>query len=398
MIVLILTVILLGAYFLNKYLSRLNSFPDKKNLAISLDNKINNSLPIHYTYLFVIVSILAALVVFFAPVESRVKFGLIMLLILFNSFLVSKLHKAKMNAKNFLEKIGVSLLFASATIGIFIALAISVSIIFEVISFFKIINPFDFLFGLNWNPQDSNTDSNFAKSFGVIPVIVGSLMITAIAIFIAFPIGLMSVIYLNFYTKSSVRHIIKPIIEILAGIPTVVYGYFAATVVAPYFKILFGKFGIEVALESGIAAGFVIGIMIIPFVLSLIDDAVNAVPQGLKDAALALGSTKSEMIRTVILTYAAPSIVGAMILAVSRAIGETMIVVMAAGLTANLTINPLNSVTTATVQIATLLVGDQEFGGAKTLAAFALAFLLFLITFLLNVIALFVVKYYKRRF
>ena len=235
------------------------------------------------------------------------------------------------------------------------------------------------------------------SSFGIIPVFLGTLLITLVAMIVAIPTGIMSAIYLSFYAKQKTRDILKPVLEILAGVPTVVYGYFAVTLIAPFFKNFFNGFGVEISSESALSAGFVMGIMIIPFVLSLTDDAINSVPQSLKDGALALGSTKSEMIKKVVLVSAMPSIVGAIILAVSRAIGETMIVVMSAGLIAKLSFNPLDSVTTATAQIVTLLVGDQEFNSPKTLSAFALALTLFIFTFVLNIIALAVIKKYKNR-
>jgi phosphate transport system permease protein len=237
-----------------------------------------------------------------------------------------------------------------------------------------------------------------ASAFGIIPVFLGTLLITLIAMIVAVPLGIMGAIYLCLYAKARTRDYLKPILEILAGVPTVVYGYFAVITVAPFFKSFFANFGLNIASESALAAGFVMGVMIIPFVLSLTDDALNAVPESLKDASLAMGSTKSEMIKKVALPAATPSIVGAVILAVSRAIGETMIVVMAAGLVAKLTFNPLDSVTTATAQIVTLLVGDQEFNSPKTLAAFALALTLFIFTFVFNIVALVVIKNYKKKY
>ena len=190
----------------------------------------------------------------------------------------------------------------------------------------------------------------------------------------------------------------KPTLEILAGIPTVVYGVFAALTMAPFFRGLGETFGLDVSSESALAAGVVMGIMIIPFVSSLSDDVMNAVPQSLRDGSYALGATQSETIRQVVVPAALPGIVGSVLLAVSRAIGETMIVVMAAGLAANLTINPLEAVTTVTVQIVTLLVGDQEFDSAKTLAAFALGLVLFVVTLALNIIALRVVRRYREKY
>jgi phosphate transport system permease protein len=215
---------------------------------------------------------------------------------------------------------------------------------------------------------------------------------------IAVPVGLMSAIYLSEYASRRFRAVTKPVLEILAGVPTVVYGFFAALTVAPFIRELGESIGLNVASESALAAGLVMGIMIIPFVSSLSDDVMNAVPRALRDGAYALGATRSETIRNVIIPAALPGIVGGVLLAVSRAIGETMIVVMAAGLAANLTVNPLQAVTTVTVQIVTLLVGDQEFDSAKTLAAFALALVLFVITLALNMVALHIVRKYREQY
>jgi phosphate transport system permease protein len=223
-------------------------------------------------------------------------------------------------------------------------------------------------------------------------------LISTIAMCVAVPIGLMSAIFLSEYADRRFRAVAKPLMEILAGIPTVVYGFFAALVVAPMIRNAGVTLGLDVSSESALAAGLVMGIMIIPFVSSLSDDVINAVPQSLRDGALGLGSTRSETIRLVVLPAALPGIVGGVLLAVSRAIGETMIVVMAAGLAANLTVNPLKTVTTVTVQIVTLLVGDQEFDSPKTLAAFALGLMLFVITLVLNVIALVVVRKYREQY
>jgi phosphate transport system permease protein len=223
-------------------------------------------------------------------------------------------------------------------------------------------------------------------------------LISFIAMLVAVPIGLMSAIYLSEYASPKVRTWAKPIMEILAGIPTVVYGFFAALTVAPFIRDFGAGLGVEVASESALAAGLVMGIMIIPFVSSLSDDVINAVPQAMRDGAYALGATQSETVRRVIFPAALPGIVGGVLLAVSRAIGETMIVVMAAGLAANLTVNPLQAVTTVTVQIVTLLTGDQEFDSPKTLAAFALGLMLFVVTLILNVIALYIVRKYREQY
>jgi phosphate transport system permease protein len=229
-------------------------------------------------------------------------------------------------------------------------------------------------------------------------VFAGTLLISAIAMAIAVPIGLMSAIYMSEYASKTVRNFAKPLMEILAGIPTVVYGFFAALVVAPAIRGMGQSMGMDISSESALAAGAVMGIMIIPFVSSLSDDMINAVPQALRDGAYGLGATQSETIRQVVLPAALPGIVGGVLLAISRAIGETMIVVMAAGLTANMTLNPLKTVTTVTVQIVTLLVGDQEFDSPKTLAAFALGLLLFIVTLCLNIIALHVVRKYREQY
>jgi phosphate transport system permease protein len=234
--------------------------------------------------------------------------------------------------------------------------------------------------------------------FGAIPLFTGTFLITLIAITVAAPLGLMSAIYMADYAGPRFRSVAKPVLEVLAGIPTVVYGFFAALTVAPAIRGWGESIGLSVSSESALAAGLVMGIMIIPFVLSLSDDVINSVPQSLRDGSYAMGATKSETIRRVVLPAALPGIVSALLLAISRAVGETMIVVMAAGLAANLTFNPLEAVTTVTVQIVTLLVGDQEFDSAKTLAAFALGLVLFVITLCLNVIALRVVQKYREQY
>ena len=235
-------------------------------------------------------------------------------------------------------------------------------------------------------------------AFGAVPIFVGTLLISLIAMIVAVPIGLMSAIYLSEYASRNLRSVLKPLLEILAGIPTVVYGFFAALTVAPMVRTMGTEIGLDVASESALAAGLVMGIMIIPFVSSLSDDVISAVPTNLREGAYGLGAMKSETILRVVLPAALPGIVGSVLLAMSRAIGETMIVVMAAGLAANLTANPFAAVTTVTVQIVTLLVGDQEFDSAKTLAAFALGLVLFAITLALNIVALMTVRKYREQY
>ena len=305
-----------------------------------------------------------------------------------------------LRARNAVEQIIKYILIICSTIAIFTTVGIVLSLLFESIRFFKMVPVTEFLFGLEWSPQMSIRDDQVGSSgaFGAVPVFTGTLLISAIAMCVAVPIGLMSAIYLSEYAHKKIRAVAKPLIEILAGIPTVVYGFFAALTVAPFIRDTGGLLGLGVSSESALAAGLVMGIMIIPFVSSLSDDFINAVPQALRDGAYSLGATQSEAIKQVVLPAALPGIVGGVLLAVSRAIGETMIVVMAAGLAANLTANPLEAVTTVTVQIVTLLVGDQEFDSAKTLAAFALGLLLFLVTLFLNIIALYVVRKYREQY
>ncbi|MGB7949902.1 MAG: phosphate ABC transporter permease subunit PstC [Candidatus Binatia bacterium] len=303
-------------------------------------------------------------------------------------------------ARNSVEKTVMVFLMVSSTIAILTTVGIVFSVLFESMRFFNSVPVSEFLFGLDWSPQIAIRADQVGSSgaFGAVPLFAGTLLITFIAMFVAVPIGLMSAIYLSEYASKKIRAIMKPLLEILAGIPTVVYGFFAALTAAPFIRELGQSLGLNVASESALAAGAVMGVMIIPFVSSLSDDVINAVPQAMRDGAYALGSTQSETIRKVLIPAALPGIVGGILLAVSRAIGETMIVVMAAGLSANLTANPLQAVTTVTVQIVTLLTGDQEFDSPKTLAAFALGLVLFTVTLVLNVIALHVVRKYREKY
>lgn len=290
--------------------------------------------------------------------------------------------------------IGASMVAILTTVGILL------SVIFEAARFFGQVPVTEFLFGLQWSPQTAIRADQVGSSgaFGAVPLFTGTLLISGIAMLVAVPIGLMIAIYLSEYAAPRLRAVVKPVLEVLAGIPTVVYGYFAALTVAPLLRQAGEALGLEVASESALGAGLVMGVMIIPFVSSISDDVINAVPQSMRDGSLALGATSSETIKRVVFPAALPGIVGGVLLAVSRAIGETMIVVMAAGLSANLTANPLESVTTVTVQIVTLLVGDQEFDSPKTLAAFALGLVLFLVTLALNVVALQVVRRYREQY
>lgn len=345
--------------------------------------------------------------------SSQIMPVLAVIVLLLGGLLGFRAINASFNARYSVEKVFNATLFICSSIAIFTTFGIVFSVLFESIHFFQKVPFFDFLLGTHWSPQIAirADQAGASGSFGVIPLIVGTLLISFIALLIAVPVGLMSAIYLSEYASSRVRSIVKPMLEILAGVPTVVYGFFAALTVAPAIR----RYGdalrdwgadngidwlanLAVSSESALAAGIVMGVMIIPFVSSLSDDVINAVPQSLRDGSYGLGATQSETIKKVIFPAALPGVVGGVLLAASRAIGETMIVVMAAGLAANLTVNPLEAVTTVTVQIVTLLVGDQEFDSAKTLAAFALGLFLFVITLMLNVVALKVVKKYREQY
>jgi phosphate transport system permease protein len=308
--------------------------------------------------------------------------------------------KPSTRARNQVERIIQYVMILCAAVAILTTVGIVMSVLFESIRFFGQIPVTDFLFGTSWSPQTAIRADQVGSSgsFGAIPLFVGTLLISTIALSIAVPLGLMSAIYLSEYASPFIRAYVKPALEILAGIPTVVYGFFAAITVAPLIRELGAGVGLNVASESALAAGVVMGVMIIPFMSSLSDDVINAVPQAMRDGSYGMGATKSETIKQVVLPAALPGIVGAFLLAASRAIGETMIVVMAAGLSADLTINPLEAVTTVTVQIVTLLTGDQEFDSAKTLAAFALGLTLFVVTLILNILALHIVRKYREQY
>ncbi|MEC7361908.1 MAG: phosphate ABC transporter permease subunit PstC [Pseudomonadota bacterium] len=306
-------------------------------------------------------------------------------------------------SRNAVERILMTVLAASSAIAILTTIGIVFSVIFESLRFFALVPVKEFLFGLTWNPQFEGAERAGSgqmglATYGSVPLFVGTFLISVVALSISVPVGLFSAIYLSEYASPRVRAVVKPLMELLAGVPTVVYGFFAALTVAPFIRSTGMSLGLDVASESALAAGLVMGIMIIPFVSSLSDDVINAVPQALRDAAYGLGSTRSETIRQVVLPAALPGVVASILLAVSRAVGETMIVVMAAGLAANLSLNPLDAVTTVTSQIVTILVGDQEFESAKTLSAFALALTLIVITLGLNFMALQIVKKYREQY
>lgn len=308
-----------------------------------------------------------------------------------------------------------AVLIACSVAAVLTTVGIVASLAFESIRFFRAVPPHEFLFGMEWDPQIAMRADQFAAvgAFGAVPLFVGTFLIMLIAMIVAAPIGLLSAIYLAEYASRPTRAVVKPLLEVLAGVPTVVYGFFAALTVGPLFRSAFNDLGAQllggpfhelglylsqVQNQMALVAGAVMGIMLIPFVSSLSDDILNAVPQSLRDGSLAMGATPSETIKKVVMPAALPGVMGAMLLAVSRAIGETMIVTMAAGLQAKTTLNPLDTVTTVTVQIVTLLTGDQEFDSPKTLSAFGLGLTLFVITLILNVIALRVVQKYREQY
>ena len=336
------------------------------------------------------------------------KIALLASAVIFSTSYAYKKIKSNNRARDDVELILKGLLFVSSLVAILTTIGIIVSLLFESIKFFSTINLFDFIFGTSWSPQrafvrDASTITpeeylELKDAFGSVPLFAGTAFIALIAMCVAVPIGLFSGIYLAEYASTKVRKYSKPIIEILAGIPTVVYGFFAALTVGPFFRTVGESLGLTVSSESALAAGLIMGVMIIPYISSLSDDVINSVPQSLRDGSYAVGATKSETIKKVIIPAALPGIIGSILLAVSRAIGETMIVVMAAGLAANLTINPLESTTTITTQIVMILVGDQEFDSPKTQAAFALGLTLFIATLFLNYIALRVVKKYREKY
>jgi phosphate transport system permease protein len=323
--------------------------------------------------------------------------------------------KPSLRARNRVEGWIGGILFACSAVAILTTLGIVFSLVFDSLRFFHSVPVTDFLFGIKWSPQIAIRADQVGSSgaFGAVPLFAGTFLIMFIAMCVAAPVGLFSAIYLSEYASRTSRAVVKPVLEILAGVPTVVYGFFAALTVGPAFRVFFntigswlaggpldgiGQYLMLVQNQMALVAGAVMGIMLIPFVSSLSDDILNAVPQSLRDGSYAMGATKSETVKKVLLPAALPGISGALLLAMSRAIGETMIVTMAAGLAAKLTLNPLDTVTTVTVQIVTLLTGDQEFDSPKTLAAFGLGLTLFLVTLALNIVAQKIVQTYREQY
>jgi len=383
----------------------------KKSLVLRQNKKLNSA-PIYHGSILAINSSLSSIlfIIIWLVIEKNFYsnlelyrnilyiFSIIIFLVV--SILTFKKITYEFKARENFERIIQYFLITCSTLAILITIGIILSVLFESNRFFNTISITEFLFGTHWSPQMPIREDQIGSSgaFGAIPLFTGTFLIAFIAMCIAGPIGLMSAIYLSEYASKKSRDIIKPLTEILAGIPTVVYGFFAVIVVAPFIRNTGESLGLEIASESALAAGLVMGIMIIPFVSSISDDVIKAVPQNLKNGSLGIGATKSETIKKVIIPAALPGIIGGLLLAISRAIGETMIVVMAAGMSANLTANPFEAVTTVTVQIVVLLVGDQEFDSPKTLAAFALGLVLFCVTLILNYIALHIVRRYREQY
>ncbi len=315
-------------------------------------------------------------------------------------YFISRFITPTFKARTWVERFVQAVLIILSIIAVLTTFGIILSLLFESLLFFREVSFLDFLFGLQWSPQTALRADQAGQSgnFGAVPIFLGTFLVMLVAMAIAGPVGLMIAIYTSEYASKKTRGIIKPTIEVLAGIPTVVYGFFALLTVGPTIRNFAESLGFAVPTQSALAAGVVMGVMIIPLISSLSDDVINAVPQTVRDGSYALGATKSETMMQVVFPGALPGIIGAFLLAISRAIGETMIVVMAAGRAANLTGNPFEAVTTVTVQIVALLTGDQEFDSPKTLAAFALGLVLFVITLVLNMIALSVVRRYRERY
>lgn len=301
-------------------------------------------------------------------------------------------------ARNVVERGVLALLIGAASLAILTTVGIVFSMLFETVNFFGLHDWKDFFFGTVWAPNFRG-DSELA----ILPLLWGTLYISVVALLVAVPIGLFAAIYLSEYASKGVRGFAKPLLEILAGIPTIVYGLFALVTFGPFLLSMFGEggtFGVNWMTDarSVATAGIVMGIMLIPFVSSLSDDIINAVPQAMRDGSYGLGATKSETIRQVVLPAALPGIVGAILLAASRAIGETMIVVLGAGAIARLAVNPLEALTTITTRIVSQLTGDGDFASPETLVAFALGLTLFVLTLGLNVLALYIVRKYREQY
>ncbi|MHA3115053.1 phosphate ABC transporter permease subunit PstC [Acinetobacter sp. ANC 4635] len=333
----------------------------------------------------------------FVKIGEYAKFAVVICVAMVGLIFAQKRISQKYRARNHVEKvIRISLALCSG-VAILTTIGIVMSMLSEALHFFHFVSPSTFFFGTEWNPGFSTTGSA-EGSYGLLPLLWGTLMVSAIALLVSIPVGLMIAIYLAEYASPRLRAWAKPSIEILAGIPTIVYGVFALMVVGPFFKYVGASIGVDINATSALTAGFVMGVMIIPFVSSLSDDIITQVPRTLRDGSLGLGATQSETIRQVVLPAALPGIVGAFLLATSRAIGETMIVVLAAGNSPLLQANPLEAVSTVTVTIVNQLTGDTDFASPQALVAFALGLTLFIITLCLNIVALYIVRKYREQY
>jgi phosphate transport system permease protein len=327
------------------------------------------------------------------------KTGVSAFLALFGFFFAFFRISPRLRARNQVERVVVAALMSGSSVAILTTAGIVLSVLFESVDFFKRVSIIDFLTGTVWDPRFAGAGAASTEGqFGLVPLMWGTLYISFVALVVAVPIGLLAAIYMSEYAHSKVRATVKPLLEMLAGIPTIVYGFFAVVTVGPFLNFYGSQAGLVIQPTSVLTAGIVMGIMIIPFVSSLSDDIISAVPMSLRDGSYGLGATRSETIKRVVLPAALPGIVGAILLAASRAIGETMIVVLAAGIAANLTLNPFESVTTITVKIVSQLTGDLEFNTPQTLVAFALGLTLFILTLGLNVYALYIVRKYREQY
>ena len=311
---------------------------------------------------------------------------------------VLRRFRPQLRARNEVERGVVALLVFCSAVAIFTTVGIVLSMLSEALRFFQFVHPLDFFFGTEWNPRFATVGTGGSGGYGLLPLLWGTMLVTIIAMLVAVPIGLMTAIYMAEYASPRLRSFAKPIIEVLAGIPTIVYGFFALTIVGPFLASTGAMLGIEVRATSALTAGLVMGIMIIPFVSSLSDDIITQVPRAMRDGSFGLGATHSETIKRVILPAALPGIVGAFLLAVSRAVGETMIVVLAAGNAPVLQVNPLQAISTVTVTIVNQLTGDIDFTSPQSLVAFALGLTLFTITLGLNIVALYIVRKYREQY
>ncbi len=330
-------------------------------------------------------------------IGSYAKLAVVLCAAIVGLLIAKKRVAENFRARNKVEKIINIMLALCSGVAILTTLGIVMSMFSEALRFFSFVSPLDFFFGTEWNPGFS-TSGSAEGSYGLLPLLWGTLMVSGIALLVSVPIGLMIAIYLAEYASPTLRSWAKPAIEILAGIPTIVYGVFALMIIGPFFKMAGELVGININATSALTAGFVMGIMIIPFVSSLSDDIITQVPRALRDGSLGLGATKSETIRQVVIPAALPGIIGAFLLAASRAIGETMIVVLAAGNSPLLHVNPLEAVSTVTVTIVNQLTGDTDFASPQALVAFALGLTLFVITLGLNIVALYIVRKYREQY